>query len=447
MTQNLNLKTEKLDKLLWHYSIPAIIGMLVSALYNVVDRVFIGNMKDVGDLAITGIGITMPIVTILIAFGMLIGIGAISNISIKLGEGKKDKAETILGNVIFLSIIVGGILTIVGLIFSNEILNAFGASKDTLKYAKEYVEIILYGSIFNIMGYALSGAIRADGNPRISSSIMVISCLCNVILDPILIYGFDLGIKGAAYATIFSQFVTLILSIIYYQSKRSLLKLHAGSIRPDLDSIKMIFYVGISPFAMQLATSLVQVINNNALKTYGGDLAIGAMASVNAIAMLCFMPVYGISQGAQPIIGYNFGAREYKRVENTFKMSTKISTIIFVVALILIQIFPEYIIGFFNKKEEIKTIAIHGIRIYLLAMPIIGIGMTGTNYFLAIGDGKTAMFLSLLRQIIFLIPSVLIFSKIFGLTGVWMAQPISDILSGTIIAVMVFKRLEKYREK
>lgn len=442
--QELTLHNGDIKKLLIKYSIPAIISMLVSALYNVVDRIFIGNMEEVGALAITGVGITMPIVTIILAFSMLIGIGATANISIKLGKQKRDSAEKIMGNIITLSTILGVLITVLGIIYKDSILKAFGASESTLEYAREYITIILYGTVFNIMGYALNSTIRADGNPKICSAIMVFSCFVNIILDPIFIFTFNLGIKGAAYATVLSQVMTALLSYLYYTSKKSDLKIRKENLILNMDIVKIIFAIGISPFTMQLATSMVQVVNNNALKTYGGDLAIGAMATVNAIALLCFMPVFEISQGAQPIIGYNFGAKQYGRMEEAYKIATWTGVIIFSIALFLVKVFPTTIVGLFNKNPDIMAISIHGMRIYLMAMPAIALGMAGSNYFLAIGEGKAAMFLSLLRQVILLIPLIMIFSKAYGLPGIWLAQPICDIIAAIVTVIMVGKNLNKY---
>lgn len=445
MKQTLTLEQDSIGKLLVKYSIPSIIGMLVSALYNVVDRIFIGNMKEVGELAITGLGITMPITTLILAFGMLIGIGATANISIKLGQKKRESAEKIIGNIVTLSLIVGIIITLIGFLFKDRILIAFGASSSTIGYAQKYIGIILMGTVFNILGYALNTTIRADGSPKISSVIMVLSCLLNIILDPIFIFKFNMGIEGAAYATVLSQIMTAVLSFVYYRCKYSNLKIKKRNLFLDRKIVRLIFIIGVSPFAMQLSASLVQVINNNALKAHGGDLAIGAMATVNAVALLCFMPVFGISQGAQPIIGYNFGAKKFERVEKAYKMSAFIGVAIFAIALIFIEIFTENIVGLFNKNPEMMSISIRGMRIYLMAMPIIGFGMAGSNYFLAIGKAKDAMFLSLLRQVILLVPLIIILSNIYGLDGVWLSQPICDIIAGVVTLILVNKNLKKYR--
>ncbi|MGL6064392.1 MAG: MATE family efflux transporter [Fusobacteriaceae bacterium] len=447
MKQTLALEKEPIAKLLIKYSIPAIIGMLVSALYNVVDRIFIGNMKDVGELAITGLGITMPITTFIMAFGMLIGIGATANISIKLGQKNKESAEKIIGNIVTLSFIIGIAITVIGFLFKDKILVAFGASDSTIIYAEKYIGIILVGTVFNILGYGLNSTIRADGNPKISSLIMVFSCLLNIILDPIFIFKLNMGIEGAAYATVLSQIMTAILSVTYYRCKYSNLKIKKRNLFLDKKIVKLIFIIGVSPFIMQVSASLVQVINNNALKTHGGDLAIGAMATVNAVALLCFMPVFGISQGAQPIIGYNFGAKKYDRVEKAYKLSAYVGVAIFAIALIFVEVFTENIVGLFNKNLEMMSISARGMRIYLLAMPLIGLGMAGSNYFLAIGKAKEAMFLSLLRQVILLVPLIVILSNIYGLDGVWLSQPICDIIAAIVTVISVNRNLKKYKNK
>lgn len=439
----MTLKDGNIKSLLLKYSIPAIISMLVSALYNVVDRIYIGNMPGIGTLAITGVGVTLPLANIVLAFSMLIGIGATANISIKLGEDKRKDAEKIVGHIITLSMILGIGITILGTIFMEPILKSFGASDITFKYAKDYISIILYGTVFNIMGYALNNIIRADGSPKICSAIMVFSCLVNIILDPILIFVLNLGVKGAAYATIFSQIVTLVLSYAYFKSKRSDLKIKKEYFSLDLNIIKLILSIGISPFVMQLATSMVQVINNNALKTYGGDLAIGAMTTVNAVALLCFMPVYGISQGAQPVIGYNYGAKQFDRMKEALKISMGVGTLIFIVILFFIESFPIAIVKMFNNDSTIIKMSVEGMRIYLIAMPAIGLAMAGSNYFLAVGKGKIAMFLSLLRQVILLIPLITICSKLLGLRGIWLAQPIADTISSIITVIMLKRNLPK----
>lgn len=337
------LGTERISKLLLKYSIPAIIGMLVNSLYNVVDRIFIGNIPGVGPLAITGLGVTMPIMTIILAFGMLIGIGTTTTISIKLGQGKVEEARKLIGNAMTLSVITGIIIMILGILFANKILTLFGASENTLIYAKSYINIILLGTVVNLLSFSLNHSIRADGSPKISAGIMIVGCLTNIVLDWILIFGFNLGIQGAAIATVTSQALTAILTIGYYISGKSNLRFSKSNLKLDKKLIKAVFAIGMSPFAMQLAASLVQVISNIALKTHGGDLAIGAMATISSIAMVFLMPIFGINQGAQPIIGFNYGAEKYDRVKKAYLGSLVVATIILCMGMVVVMLFPEAI--------------------------------------------------------------------------------------------------------
>ncbi len=440
------LGTESIGKLLIKYSIPAIIGMIVNALYNVVDRIFIGNIPDVGPLAITGVGVTMPIMTIILAFAMLIGIGVTTNISIKLGQGKKEEAQKLIGNGITLSVIISVIISIVGITFGDSILKLFGASDQTLYYAESYIYIILAGTIFNILAFTLNNTIRGDGNPKLAATIMVVGCLTNIVLDAVLIFVFKLGIQGAAIATVISQMVTAIWALMYYVKGKSNLKFEKSSLKLDKSLVKIIFAIGSAPFAMQIATSLVQVISNNALKVYGGDLAIGAMATISSISMIFLMPIFGLNQGAQPIIGFNYGAKQYDRANSAFKVSALASIIIMTSGWLLIQTVPEFIVGMFNKDPKLMKITVNGIRIYLLMLPIIGVSITGSNYIQSVGKAKVAMVLSLLRQVILLIPMIVILPKFFGLDGVWYAQPVADLLATIITVFILVKELRSYKK-
>ncbi len=440
------LATEPVGKLLLKYSVPAIIGMIVNALYNVVDRIFIGNIPGVGALAITGVGVTMPIMTIILAFGMLIGVGSTANISIKLGQGKKDDAETIIGNAITLSVIFSLIISVIGIIFGDIILKSFGASESTLYYAKSYIYIVLGGSIFNLLAFSLNNTIRGDGNPKLAAVIMVVGCLTNIVLDAVLIFVFNMGIQGAAIATVTSQAVTAVWGLSYYLRGKSNLKFKKSNLKLNKTIVKMIFAIGSAPFAMQIAASLVQVISNNALKAYGGDLAIGAMATISSISMIFMMPVFGINQGAQPIIGFNYGAKQYDRANKAFKMSVIVACIIMTAGWILMQFKPELIVGMFNKDPKLMDITINGAKLYLLMLPIVGISLTGSNYMQSVGKAKSAMILGLLRQVILLIPMIMILPKFFDLNGVWYAQPTADLLSTIITTIVLVKELRRYKD-
>ena len=446
MSNQKHLGDAPIGKLLLQYSIPAIIGMVVNALYNIVDRMFIGNIPDIGSLAITGVGITMPIMTIVLAFGMLIGIGTTANISLNLGKGNRTTAEKLLGNAFTLSIIVGLAIAITGTIFANPILNLFGASENTLFYAKEYIGIILLGCTFNILSFALNSTVRADGNPKMSSITMVIGCGANIILDYLFIFVLNLGVKGAALATIISQAITFFIILYYYTTGNSNLKLKIENFKLKKHLVTMTFAIGIAPFATQIATSLVQVIANNALKTYGSDLAIGAMTIISSLNIIFMMPIFGINQGCQPIIGFNYGAKKYERAKEAFKYATIAACVICIIGFISIQCFPTQIISLFNNDPELTTLAIKGIRIYLLMMPVVGINIVATSYYQSIGKAKISMFVSLLRQVILLIPFTIILPKFIGLDGVWAAGACADSLSVIITLILLkkeFKQLDK----
>lgn len=437
-----HLGEEPIGKLLLKYSIPAIIGMMVNALYNIVDRMFIGRIPNVGSLALTGVGITMPIMSILLAFGMLIGIGSTANISLNLGRGRRDEAEKLIGSALTLSLIVGLIITITGLIFLNPILNLFGASENTLFYAKEYITVILCGCTFNILSFALNSTVRADGNPKLASLTMIVGCGTNIVLDYLLVFVFNMGIKGAAFATVISQALTFFIILYYYTKGNSNLKLKVENMKLKKNLVMITFAIGIAPFATQIANSLVQVVANNSLKAYGNDLSIGAMAIIGSINMIFMMPIFGINQGCQPIIGFNYGAKKYDRAKKTFTIATIAATVICTIGGILIQLFPQFAISLFNNDPELTSVSIKGVRMYLLMMPIVGINIVSTSYFQSIGKAKMSMFVSLLRQVILLIPFTLILPIFIGLDGVWAAGACTDFFSVAITAVLIFKEFK-----
>lgn len=438
------LGTQSVGKLLLKYSVPAIIGMMVNALYNVVDRIFIGNIPEVGSMAIAGLGVTMPILTIALAFGMLVGVGSATNVSIKLGQGRKEEAQNIIGTGMLLSVVLGVSLTVLGLIFSQQILTLFGASEATLYYAKSYTDIIIVGTTFSIMAMFFNNVIRGDGNPKLSAIIMTVGCLTNIILDALFIFKFNMGIKGAASATIISQAITAMWGLSYYLRKKSNLEFKLSTVRLNKNAAKSILAIGVSPFAIQLAASLVQVISNQSLKTYGGDLAIGAMATISSISMIFLMPSFGISQGMQPIVGFNYGAQKYDRAKKALQICLIASTCIFVIGAIIINTAPEFLVGMFNSDPELMGITVNGLKKYTVTLPILSIGIIGTNYIQSIGKAKISILLSLLRQCIFLIPLIMVLPKFLGLDGVWFSQPVSDIVAIVIIAAVLVKEVKGY---
>ncbi|MGL4850104.1 MAG: MATE family efflux transporter [Clostridium sp.] len=439
------LGKESVKKLLLSFSIPAIVGMLVNTLYNIIDRMYIGNIPDIGKLAITGVGITMPIMTIILAFGMLVGVGTAARISLFLGKHDNKTAEKHLGNAFVLIIIFSVILTVGGLIFMDPILKAFGAGVETEIYAKQYMQIIFIGTIVNMMSFGLNHSIRSDGSPKIAMMSMLIGAIINIILDPILIFGLNLGVRGAAIATVMSQIVTTVWILYYFVGKKSNIKLKRQNFKLERKVVLSIFSIGISPCSMQLAACIVQVIANNSLKHYGGDLAIGAMTIVQSIGMIFLMPIFGLNQGSQPIIGYNYGAKKYKRVKETVFYGVVAATVIVTLGWMVVQFAPEFLIKIFNNDKELLEISKNGIRIYLAVIPVIGFQIISSNYFQSVGKAKISMFLSLLRQVILLIPLMIILPQYIGLNGIWLAGAISDGLSAIITGLLFYKSMRELK--
>ena len=439
MNEQKRLGEVKVSKLLLEFSIPAMIGMMVNTLYNIIDRVFIGHIPGIGNMAIAGVGITMPIMTIIMAFGMLIGIGTATRISINLGMHNKDEAEKHLGNAFTLIFVISAILTAVGLIFMDPILNMFGASENIIVYAEQYIEVIFAGTIFNIIGFGLNHSIRSDGSPKVAMLSMLIGAITNIVLDPIFIFVLGFGVRGGAIATVISQLVSGIWVIYYFIKGKSVLKIKKKYLKLDAKIVLSIFAIGVSPFSMQIAQCAVQVISNNSLQLYGGDSAVAAMTVINSLSLIFLMPIYGINQGLQPIVGYNYGAKKYDRVKEAVKYSIAAATLIVTLGFLVIEMFPKQLIYLFNNDSELLRIGIHGMRIYLCTFPFIGCQIIITNYFQSVGKVKISMFLSLLRQVIILIPCLLFIPRVLGLTGVWTAGPVSDMLALIITLILFVK--------
>lgn len=432
------MREEKILKLFLRFSLPAILGMVVQSLYNIVDRIYIGNIPGYGGLAISGIGVVLPINFIIMGFAMLFGIGAGANISIKLGQGKKDEAEKLFGAGYFMLVVSGILISVVGLIFLKDIVNLYGADDQTRIYAEQYLRIILYGNVFNVVSFGLSNIIRAEGNPKVAMYSMLIGAIVNTILDPILIFGFNMGVEGAAIATIFAQFLSFAWTMWYFLSKRSMLRLTKENIRFDGKLVLQIMSIGASPFAMQVAGSIIGILMNQSLLKYGSSMAIGAYAAINSIITLFFMPIFGMNQGLQPIIGFNYGAKNYKRVKEALKVGVISATIVCTVGAIIIQTIPQVFINFITKDEAIREMGIVGIRRFMFFMPVIGFQIISSNFFQAIGKAKKSFLLSMLRQVIVLIPVLLILPPRMGLVGVWTAAPVADITATFTTAIVLY---------
>lgn len=448
MDRTTELGQESIGKLLLKFSVPAIIGMIVNALYNIVDRIFIGQIPGgIGELALSGVTVTFPISTVIMAFGMLVGIGSAALISIRLGQQKKDEADKILGNALMLVIIILVTLAVVTFPFLDKILVAFGASENILPYAKEYIGIIIAGGVIQNIGFGLNAAIRSEGNPKIAMYTMLLGAVTNTVLDPIFIFVFNMGVAGAAIATVIAQLASTIWVVYHFTRGKSILKLKKENFKLDKEIVKGIFAIGMSPFFMQLAASLVGVISNKALLTHGGDFAIGAMGVISSVAMMCLMPVFGINQGSQPIIGYNYGAKNYKRVKKAWMLAVIAAVAVTTTGFLVVELAAPSIIKIFNSNADLVAIGTHGIRIYLSMLPVIGFQVISTNYFQAIGKAKISMFLSLVRQVIVLIPLLLILPPIFGLNGVWISGPTSDAVASVITVFFVMRELKELKQQ
>ncbi len=446
MNQTKELGTESIGKLLFKFSVPAITGMIVNALYNIVDRIYIGHIKGVGSYALSGLAITFPISVIIMAFGMLVGIGASAVISIRLGEKKKEAADDILGNAVILITIISLVISILGILFLNKLLILFGASENSIPYAKAYIQIILMGAVFQNIGFGINNIIRAEGNPKMAMLTMVFGAIINIILDPILIFGFNMGIQGAAIATVISQAFNTLWVLKYFTSKNSesVLKIKKPNLKLHKYIIKEIFAIGMAPFSMQIASSLVVILYNKGLYTYGGDLAIAAMGILNSISMLIFMPIFGISQGVQPIIGYNYGAKLYPRVLKVLKYAIIAGTVITTIGFITVQLFARPLIGVFvGNNPALINLGARGLRIDLIVLPILGFQIIGASYFQAINEAKTSMILSILRQVIVLIPLILVLPIFFKLDGLWLSQPCADLVATALTAYFLYKSIKK----
>lgn len=441
MNRSQQLGEEKIGKLLLKFSIPAMIGMLVNGLYNIVDRIFVG--RGVGSLALSGIAISFPITLAIMAFGMLIGLGATAVISIRLGQQKREEAERIVGNAFILLLGISLTITLLGYLFMDPLLVSLGASSDVLPYARQYISVLLGGAVFQSIGFGMNNFIRAEGNPKIAMYTMILGAVLNTILNPIFIFGMHIGVAGSALATVISQFITAVWVMYYFLGNRALLKLRLRNFRLEWLLVKDMLTIGLSPFSMQLVGSFVTVFLNKSLAIYGGDLSIAAMGVITSIAMLIFMPIFGIGQGAQPILGYNYGARNYDRVKRTLKLSLIGATGVMSLGFLIVELFPIALMSLFSTDPELIHIGANGMRIYLLMLPLIGFQVTAVGYFQATGKPRKSLFLSLSRQLVFLVPMIWILPSFLGLMGVWLSSPVSDLASAVLTALWLLKDLKE----
>lgn len=408
------------------YAVPAVVAMTASSLYNMVDRIFIGHIPEVGTLSLGGLAVTFPIMNLSAAFGAMVGVGSSTMISIKLGQKDYQTAERVLGNLVSLNIIIGIIVGALGLIFIDPLLLFFGASENTIQYAHVYMEIILYGNVVTHLYFGLNSALRSTGHPHVAMSATIATVVINAILDPLFIFTFNMGIQGAAFATVLSQLAALIYVASVLSNKKDLIHLHTGIYGLRKRIVKNILGIGMSPFAMQLCACLVVILINKGLAKHGGDLAIAAYGIVNSATFLAVMVVLGICQGMQPIAGFNFGAQLPARVDEVLRKAIVLATIIMIVDFIICVFFPQYIVIIFTDDPTLLELAVRGMRIVCLLSPIVGFQIVTGNFFQSIGMAKRSIFMSVSRQLVFLVPFLLIFPELWGTDGVWISITAAD---------------------
>ena len=436
------LGTEKIGTLLKQYALPAIIAQTASSLYNMVDSIFIG--QGVGPLAISGLAVTFPLMNLSTAFGTLVGAGAATMLSVLLGQKNYKAANKVLGNVVSLNVILGFLFMAVALIFIDPILYFFGASENTLPYAKEYIQIILYGNIVTHLYFGLNAAMRSSGHPKKAMALTIFTVVFNTILDPIFIFVFDMGIAGAAWATVIAQTVAMILVMRHFSDRSRAFHFEKGIFKLDPRVAKDSLTIGMGPFLMNTAACLVTLFINQQLRDYSGDLGIGSYGICNRFIFMFIMICMGLNQGMQPIAGYNYGAKQYSRVKEVFWMTAKFGTIVTTICFCIGMFIPRLAAGIFTHDEALLNMSAEGMRILTIGFPIVGFQMIGTNFFQCLGMVKKSIILSLSRQLLFLLPLLYSLPLWMGANGVWMSFPISDALSALLTAILLRRLFKKF---
>ena len=437
------LGTENIGKLLMQYAVPAIIAMTASSLYNMVDSIFIGH--GVGTMALSALALTFPLMNLGAAFGALVGVGAATLISVKLGQKDYDTAQRVLGNVFVLNILLGLAFTVIVFPFLNPILYFFGGSDETVEYARQFMEIILLGNVVTHLYLGLNAVLRASGHPKQAMYATIATVAINTILAPIFIFMFDWGIRGAAIATVSAQVIALLWQLKQFNNANELLHFRRGIFRLKRKIVFDSLAIGMSPFLMNLAACLIVILINQGLKKYGGDLAIGAFGIVNRLVFIVVMIVMGLNQGMQPIAGYNFGAKLYDRVNKVLKLTIIYATCVTTFGFLVGMLAPNLVVGIFTSDAELTELSATGLRITVMFFPIIGFQMVTSNFFQSIGMAGKAIFLSLTRQMLILLPCLLILPHFFGVAGVWYSMPVSDLLASLIALVMLVYQFRKFK--
>ena len=444
MKNNHILADDNIGKLLFKLSAPATLGMFVMTLYNVVDTIFIGHA--VGRLGIAGISIVFPFQMFVMAIGQTLGIGGASLISRSLGAGNIEKAERTLGNVIFSVVIFGISLALFGSFFIDKILMVFGATETILPYAREYMQIILFGTILFTFLMTSNNIIRSEGKAKVAMGTMIISAVINIILDPIFIFGFKMGVRGAAIATVIAQLISVIYIIFFFLSGKSILKFKLINLKLNFPILKEVFAIGASAFARQSAQSFLIIILNNSLGLYGGDLSIAVFGVISKLIRFIIMPIFGIAQGLQPIAGFNYGAKKYQKAWKAIKLALISGVTISTLGSLLVISIPKTLMMIFTKDTELINQGVHSLKLFIIAFPLVGFQVVGSTVFQAFGKAIPALFLSLSRQILFLIPLILILPRFFHLDGIWLAFPVSDVLATIVTLMMLYRENKKFKK-
>lgn len=440
----LELGTEKIGKLLMKYAGPAIIAMTASSLYNMIDSIFIGH--GVGPLAIAGLAVTFPLMNLSAAFGTLVGVGASTILSVLLGQKNYDVANKVLGNVVTLNIIIGLVFMSVALTFLDPILYFFGASEKTIVYAREYMQVILLGNVITHLYLGLNNQLRASGNPRMAMNLTIMTVILNVIFAPLFIFVFEMGIRGAALATVIAQFVALVVILRYFSNQGRLLHFQKRNLRLDRRIAKDSLSIGLAPFLMNSAACLVTLFINQQLKSYSGDLAIGAYGIVNRISFLFIMINMGLNQGMQPIAGYNYGARKYSRVKEVYTKTVKYATLVAMIGFVVSIAFPHAAVSVFTSDAELIELAAKGLVLINLMLPLVGFQMVTSNLFQCLGMINKSIILSMSRQLLFLLPLLYVMPMFLDAKGIWLSFPISDFLASMVTFIMLMGLLRKLRK-
>ena len=438
------LGTRKISTLLRQYAVPGIIAQTAASLYNMVDSIYIGHIPGVGSAAISGLAVTFPLMNLSVAMGTLVGVGAMTLISVLLGQKNYLGAQKVLSNVLTLNVIIGVIFSAVTLSFLDPILRFFGASDVTLPFARDYMFIILAGNVFTHLYHGFNGLIRTSGHPKTAMALTLFTVISNAILDPVFIFGLGLGIRGAAMATILCQLAALAYTLRFFSDKRRLLHFTRPLFRLDWPVAKQSLAIGVGPFLMNVAACLVSLFINQQLRKYGGDLAIGAYGIVNRLTMLFIMVCMGFNQGLQPIAGYNYGARQYRRVREVFILTAKWEVLVTTLCFLMAELIPRTAVGLFTNDPELVDLAAHGLRIMNSGFALVGFGMAAGNFFQCLGMVRKSIFLSLSRQLLFLLPLIYTLPLWLRETGVWISFPISDILNIIISAILIIRLFRKF---